>query len=56
MAAREPQFAFEDPAALAWTAQMFRTARRRRLLRLAAEAADPQHSKGSAASEGTAHV
>jgi hypothetical protein len=35
----QPRYAYEDPAALAWTAQMFRTARRRRLLREAAEAA-----------------
>jgi hypothetical protein len=44
----EPRYAYEDPAALAWTAQMFREARRRRLARLAAQATDTQCSKGSA--------
>lgn len=43
-AQREPRYAYEDPAALAWTAQMFRTARRRRLLREAAEAAAGEQS------------
>ena len=41
-APREPRYAYEDPAALAWTAQMFRTAHRRRLLRLAAEQAEAE--------------
>jgi hypothetical protein len=51
MTAQEPRYAYEDPAALAWTAQMFRTARRRRLLRLAAEAADPQCAKAPTTQE-----
>ena len=32
-----PRFAYENPSDLAWAAQLLRTARRRRLLRLAAE-------------------
>jgi hypothetical protein len=36
----EHRYAYEDPAALAWAAQLLRTARRRRLLRLAAEQAE----------------
>ena len=40
---RAPRYAYEDPAALAWAAQLLRTAHRRRLLRLAAEAA--QHDQ-----------
>jgi hypothetical protein len=36
------RFAYQDPAALAWTAQMFRTAHRRRIARLAAEEAQLQ--------------
>jgi len=55
-AQQEPRYAYEDPAALAWGAQLLRTARRRRLLRLAVEAADPQDSKGSAVSEGASGV
>lgn len=53
-AQQEPRYAYEDPAALAWTAQMFRGARRRRLARLAAEAQtrDPQRSKGSETRKG----
>lgn len=37
MTTREPRYAYEDPAALAWAAQLLRTAHRRRLLRLATE-------------------
>jgi hypothetical protein len=39
---QEPQYAYQDPAALAWTAQLLRTARRRRIARLAAEEAAEQ--------------
>lgn len=48
-AQQEPRYAYEDPAALAWGAQLLKTARRRRLARLAAEAQtrDPQCSKAS---------
>jgi hypothetical protein len=46
---REPRYAYEDPAALAWTAQMFRTARRRRLARKAAERAEEEAAKPSLA-------
>lgn len=50
----EPRYAYQDPAALAWTAQMFRTARRRRLAAEAAEAqtSDPQCNEGSETGEG----
>jgi hypothetical protein len=54
-AQQQPRYAYEDPAALAWGAQLLRTARRRRLARLAAEQAearDPQGSKAPAAREG----
>ncbi len=42
-APQEARYAYQDPAALAWTAQMFRTAHRRRIARLAAEQA--QHEQ-----------
>jgi len=35
----DDQYAYQDPTVMAWTAQMFRTARRRRMQRLAVEAA-----------------